>query len=82
MVFAADHYSLTRGLSSRILSAIDEPDDIAIIEIPEAVNLIGNRNGIADAVHDLGRQFKTEVHTFSSNMEQDVAGRGDGVAAA
>jgi hypothetical protein len=43
-------------------------------------NLIGNRNGTADAVHDLTRQFKTNVHTPGPNVEQDVAGCGDGVA--
>src|SRR5208282_105228 len=81
-VLAADDYGLTSDIPPRILSTIDEADDIAIVEIPEAVNLIGNRNGIADAVHDLGRQFKTKVHAFGSNVEQDVAWGSDGVAVA
>ena len=46
------------------------------------MHLVGNGNRIADAVHDLRRQFKAEVHAFGSDVEQDVARGGDGVAAA
>ncbi len=57
-IFVAYDGGITSGVSSRIFCAIDESDDVAVFEIPEALNLIGNRNYIPDAVHDLGRQFK------------------------
>ncbi len=41
-IFVTDNGSLLRGTASRIFCAVDEPDYIAIIEIAEAVNLVGN----------------------------------------
>ena len=80
-VFVADDCGLANGVSPWIFRTINETYDIAIIEIPETVNLIGNRNFVPDAVHDLGRHLKTKVRSFRSDVEQDVAGCGDGVAA-
>jgi hypothetical protein len=46
------------------------------------VNLVGNRNYIADVVHDLCGQFKTEVGAFASNVKEDATRSGNGMAAA
>ena len=71
-----------RRVASRIFCSVDESDDIAIIEITKAVNLVGNRNRVAEAIHDLSCQFKTEVVAFCSNVKEDVTRSGDGVAGA
>ena len=41
-VFVANNCSLASGVSSRIFRAIDEPDDITVFEISEALNLVSN----------------------------------------
>jgi hypothetical protein len=81
-MFVTDNCSFVCCTALRIFCAVDEPDDIAIIEIAEAVNLVGNRNYIADVVHDLCGQFKTAVGVFGSNVKEDVTRSGNGMAAA
>ncbi len=80
-IFVTDNGSLLRGTAARIFCAVDEPDDIAIIEIAEAVNFVGNGNYIADVVHDLRGQFKTKVGAFGSNVKEDVTRSGYGMTA-
>src|SRR5580704_4653375 len=79
-VFVANNCSLASGVSSRIFRAIDEPDDITIFEISKTLDLIRNRDRIPDAFHNLSRQFKAEVNSLGSNVEEDIARGGDGVA--
>jgi len=81
-IFVTNKCSLFCRAASRIFCAIDEPEDVAIIEIAKAVNLVGNRNYVADSVHDLCRQFKTKIGAFGSNVKKDVPRSGDGMAAA
>src|SRR5262249_17021648 len=50
------------------------------VEITKTVNLVDRCNGRSEPVHDLGRQFKAEIHALRPDMEQDVARGADGVA--
>ena len=68
--------------ASRILRPIDETDQVAILKVAEALHLVGNRNRVADACHDLGCQLKADVHSLGTDVKQHVARSGRGMAIA
>src|ERR1700723_1713610 len=69
-------------IGARILRAGDKAQHVAVIKIAETMPLVGHRDHIPDAVHNLGRQFKAQVYAFGSDMEENVARRGDGMTLA
>ena len=76
------HNAASRAASPRGFSVPStKPHDVAVFEITEALDLVGNRNSVSDAFHDLRRQLEAEVHAPGANVEEDVAGSRDGVAA-
>jgi hypothetical protein len=79
-VFATDDDGIDRRLIRGILGPVDKTDQVTVVEINEAMDLVDRVDGIADPGHDLGRQFETQVHAFGrTNVEQNVARRRDGM---
>ena len=44
------------------------------------MDFVGDGDHIADAFHDLRCELEAKVHALGANVEENVAGRGDGVA--
>ena len=79
-VFVADEHGVDRCLASGILRPVDETEEIAVVEIAEALHLVHRRNGVAEARHDLRGQLEAQIHALGADVEQQVARRGDGMA--
>ena len=78
-ILFADDGGLDRSRFHRILRPIDEADQVAIIEIVEAVYFIRGGDGVAEPRHDLCRQFKAQIYAHGADMKEDVTRRRDGV---
>src|ERR1700693_1802061 len=57
-VFVADEHGIGYSGAAGILRAIDEPQEIALVEVTKAVHLIHRRNGISQTRHNLSGQLE------------------------
>jgi hypothetical protein len=57
-VLLGDPYGIGQGLAGRILRAVHESNQIAVIEVLESVHLIRRRDGSAQSNYDLRRKFE------------------------
>ena len=81
-VLLADDGGVACGLAAGVFGAVDEAEDVAVVEVAEAVGLVGDGDVIAECVHDVGGELEAEVDAFGADVEEEVAGCGDGVATA
>ena len=81
-IFGAQISGIDRRLRRRVLGAIDEADEIAVVEIAKTMHFIDHGNGLAEPGHDLRCQLEAEIHALGANVEEEIAGRGDGMARA
>ena len=65
--------------AGRVLGAVDEPEQVALVEVDEAVHLVGDRRRAVQPRHDLLGELEAQVHPGRADVEQQVAGRADGV---
>ncbi|MND78227.1 hypothetical protein D3C80_699370 [compost metagenome] len=75
-VFITDQGELGYLATDRVLGAIDEADDAAHVEIAKALHFIHHLDRIAQGRHQLGGQFKAQVHLVGADVQEDVAGGG------
>src|SRR5579864_7865795 len=78
--FVADEDGIGYGGAAGILRAIDEPQEIALVEVTKAVHLIHWRNCISQTPHNLSGQLKAQIHLPGADVEQQVAWCGDRMA--
>src|SRR5205807_8978737 len=78
-VLVADDGGVDRQLICRVLGPVDETDQVAVVEILEAMHLIDGGHCPAEPNHELRREFEAEVHSGGTDVEEDVAGRGHGM---
>ena len=78
-ILLADDGGVDRSLFHRILRSVDEADQVAIIEVVEAVHFVRRGDRVAEPRHDLRRQFEAQIHSCGADMKEDVARRRDGV---
>ena len=78
-ILLADDGGVDGRLIHRVLRPVDEADQVAIIEVSEAVHLVRRGNRAAEPRHDLRRQFEAQIHPRGADVKQDVARRRDGV---
>ncbi len=64
----------------RVLGPVDETDQVAVVEVLEAVDLIDWPYRPGELDQELRRQLEAEVHPGSPDVEEDIAGGGDRVA--
>ena len=62
--------------SRRVLRPVDKADQVALIEVPEPVDLVADRDRAGQPVHDLRGVLKAQVHPVRPDMEEQVARRG------
>ena len=76
LVLVADQRGVARGLGHRVFRAVDEAEQVAVVEILEALGRVGHRHRAFQPRHDQRGQLETEVHALGAQVEQQVAGRG------
>ena len=79
-VLVADERCIVDGSARGILRSVDKAEEIAGIEITKAVHLIDRRHGGTEPGHDLRRQLEAQIQALGTDVEQQVAGRRDGMA--
>ena len=57
-ILVADENGVDRGLTFRVLGAVDKTEQVALVEIAEAVHLVDRRHRAAEPLHDLRRQLE------------------------
>lgn len=60
-VLIADDGGFGCSLCHRVFRAADEAEQVAVIEVFEAMHLVGHRDRAGKACHDLGRKLEAEV---------------------
>ena len=78
-VLLADDGGVDGGLVHGILRAVDETEQVAIVEVLEAMHLVRHGDGAAEPRHDLDRQLEAQIHARGADVKEDVARRRDGV---
>ena len=81
-ILVADDRGLDRLLPHRVLGAVDEAGQVAVVEVAEPVRLVDRGDRALEPRHDLGRELEAEVHPLGADVEEDVAGGRDRVAVA
>ena len=71
-VLGADERGVDHRLPARIFGAVDEPKEVAVVEVAKAVHLVDRRDRVAERAHDLRRHLEAEVHPLRADMEQEV----------
>ncbi len=70
-------------LTLGVLGAVDEAEQVALVEGAEAVDLVDDTGGAVEAVHQSRRELEAEVEPVGADVEEQIAGgRGRGVLAA
>jgi hypothetical protein len=67
------------GGTGGVFGAVDKADQVAVVEVAEAVHLGCDGHRAAEPAHDLAGQFEAQVHPHGADMEQHVAGGSDGM---
>ena len=57
-------------LPAGIFRAVHESEEIAIVDVAEAVDFISRDDGGSEARHDLGGELETEIHALSADVEE------------
>ena len=68
-VLLANESGVNHRFASRILGAVYEPQEVAIIKVTKAVDLIDHRHRIIEAHHDLRRHLEAKVHPLRTDVE-------------
>jgi hypothetical protein len=79
-ILIANEHGVSGCFTPGILCAIDEAEEIAVIEVSEAVHFIDLGNRSPDTRHDLRRKLEAQIHVLSSDMEQQIAWSGGRMA--
>jgi hypothetical protein len=77
-ILVADQHGRPRHRPRRVLTAVDETEQVARVEVAEAVDLVLDRDDAGQPLHDLGGQLEAQVHPLGADVEEQVAGRGHG----
>jgi hypothetical protein len=79
-IFLADKRGLDHRFAAGILSAVDEPQGVSVIEVTKAAHLVDRRDRVAKTPHNLRRHFEAEIHPLGADTEQQVPGSRDRMA--
>ena len=77
-ILVADGRRLVGRRPGRILGAVDEAEQVALVEVLEAVGLVDDVGPAGQPVHQLRGQLEAQIHPSGPEVEQQVARRGDG----
>src|SRR5580704_1831785 len=74
-VFLSHEHGIDRRVAPRILRAVDETQQIAVVKITEALHFVYRRDSISQTRHDLHRKFEAQIHALRADVKQQVSGR-------
>ena len=70
-------HRLDRAVALGVLGPVDEPEQIALVERPEAVDLVDHGRGVAEMLGQPLGELEAQIHPLRADVEQQVA-RGAG----
>jgi hypothetical protein len=73
-ILLADERCVDHRLAARILGAIDEPQQVAVVEVTKATDLVDRGDCAGEACHDLHRHLEAKIHPFRADMKHQVPG--------
>src|SRR5215467_6719526 len=76
-IFLADDRRIDHRLVARIFGAVDEAQEVAVVEVTKALNLIDRRDRAVKARHDLRRHLEAKIHSLGTDVEEQVPWRGN-----
>jgi len=79
-ILLADKSGVDHRFTARILGTVDESQEVAVIEVTKAVDLVDHRHRVAEARHNVHRHLEAKVHPLRTDMEQQVPWRGNRMA--
>ena len=74
-ILVADLGGGHRDWPVRVLGAVDETHQVAVVEELEAVHLVDDRDRSAHRLDDPARQLEADVHRLGPDVEQQIARR-------
>ena len=69
----ADQGGHPGGAADRVLGAVDEAEQVALVEVAEPVHLVGHRGGAGQPGHDLAGELEAHVHPLVPDVKEQVA---------
>ncbi|GAA3200927.1 hypothetical protein GCM10020255_105510 [Rhodococcus baikonurensis] len=73
-ILVADRHRGDGVAAHRILGAVDEADEVAVLEVLEAVNLVDDRGRAVQSLRDLPSHLETRVHAHRADVEEQITG--------
>ena len=62
-------------LALRVLSSVNETDQVAAVEETESMHFVYGGDCRSKPSHDSRREFETEIHPLRADMKEHIAGR-------
>ena len=72
-VVVADEQGVVGGRTDRVLGAVDEAEQVAAVEVAEAVHLVDDGRGAAEPLGHPGSELEAEVQLLGLDVEEQVA---------
>ena len=73
-IFASDSHGGDGVAAHRIFGAVDEADEVSVLEVLEAVNLVDHRGCAVQSLRDLPSHLETRIHAHRADVEEQIAG--------
>ena len=64
-----------RSAPDRVLGAVDETGQVAIVEVAEAVRFVDGSDTVGQSGGDLRRELVAQVHPLGADVKEQVARR-------
>ena len=68
-IFVANEDGVDGCAARGIFGAVHKAEEIAFIEVAEAVDFVGGSDGPFEASHDLGGELETEIHALGTDVK-------------
>jgi hypothetical protein len=79
-ILGADERGVDHRLPARVLGAVDEAQEVTVVEVAKPVHLVDSGDRIAELSHDLRRNLEAQVHPLGADMKQEIARSRDSLA--
>lgn len=80
-VLFADEHGVGGRPALGVLAAVDEAEQVAVVEVLESMDFVDDRDRAVQSFHDQPGEFEAEVHAAGPEVEQEVSRRGRGPVA-
>ena len=80
-ILVADEDRGRRCRPGRVLGAVDEPQQVALVEVLEPVHLVDHGRVFPEPTRELAGELEAQVHPPRPDVEEQIAGRRDGLVA-